>query len=160
MWVLQLQLQRLFDHPGFPTGSNLSCPVFTQDKFRYIAACADICNPTMKIEIAENGRYENIYDDVMVFTGKYTEGCGWVLKTPFTTNSYYGDICTLKYPRSLLEFASAAVANLGRNSPSAVVDGLIRVDIFMDSAGRHRVNEFESLEANIHSSGSNVVGFV
>ena len=44
---------------------------------------------------------------------------------------------------ALQEFASAC--------PNALVDSLMRVDIFQTMAGKLVVNEFESLEADHHS---------
>lgn len=49
------QLPRLYYHPGFPRGNQLVCPVFTQDKFRYLCALSanHFANPTLKIELDE-----------------------------------------------------------------------------------------------------------
>ena len=33
-WLLA-SIMKLHDHPGFPVGDNLQCPVFTQDKYNY-----------------------------------------------------------------------------------------------------------------------------
>jgi hypothetical protein len=48
------QLPRLYYHPGFPSGKELFCPVFTQDKFRYLCVLAakKYANPTLKIPLA------------------------------------------------------------------------------------------------------------
>lgn len=45
---LYKQILRLFYHPGFPTGDQLRCPIFTQDKIRYIKALQPVgwCTPT------------------------------------------------------------------------------------------------------------------
>jgi hypothetical protein len=32
------ELEKLHGHPGFPSGLNLNCPAFTQDKYNYIKA--------------------------------------------------------------------------------------------------------------------------
>ena len=37
---LDLELERLRSHVGFPSGEKLSCPIFTQDKIRYLNALA------------------------------------------------------------------------------------------------------------------------
>lgn len=43
-------LQRLKWHPGFPTGKNLRCPIFLQDKFVYLKAMPHkLCLPTLKV---------------------------------------------------------------------------------------------------------------
>jgi hypothetical protein len=43
---------------------------------------------------------------------------------------------------------------LKRNNPSAIVDGLVRVDVMCTRDGRLIVNEFESLEAGYQASSS------
>ncbi len=35
---LYIEITRLHDHPGFPNGIYLLCPVFTQDKYKYLQA--------------------------------------------------------------------------------------------------------------------------
>lgn len=51
--LYQQQLPRLYYHSGFPTGKQLVCPVFTQDKFRYLCALDmnGYANPTLKISL-------------------------------------------------------------------------------------------------------------
>lgn len=47
-------LQRLKGHPGFPTGENLRCPIFLQDKFVYLRAMPHkLCLPTLKVILLE-----------------------------------------------------------------------------------------------------------
>lgn len=43
-------LLRLEMHPGFPSGNNLRCPIFTQDKLFYIQALRDFTIPTFALE--------------------------------------------------------------------------------------------------------------
>ena len=53
-WIipsLLKHLHRLKHHPGFPTGDQLSCPVFTQDKIKYIKYLGDFAIPTFEIRI-------------------------------------------------------------------------------------------------------------
>ena len=53
-----------------------------------------------------------------------------------------------KYPHTrLMKFAEEAVVELKRACSSAIIDGLVRVDIFETQMGKLVVNEFESLEA-------------
>jgi hypothetical protein len=47
------QLLRLHYHHGFPNGDSLKCPIFTQNKFRYITALEEFANPTLKINLEE-----------------------------------------------------------------------------------------------------------
>jgi hypothetical protein len=57
----------------------------------------------------------------------------------------------------LLDFANSAVLHLKENCPHAIVDGLIRVDIFQtaDDPPRLIVNEYEGMEARYCTSGKN-----
>jgi len=53
------QLERLKYHRGFPTGQQLSCPVFTQNKGGYLRALpSNMINPTLIINLREDGRYD------------------------------------------------------------------------------------------------------
>jgi len=46
------EVRRLRNHPGFPCGDSLYCPVFLQDKFEYLRCLGSptpsYCNPTFK----------------------------------------------------------------------------------------------------------------
>ncbi len=55
--VLYEQVQRLRYHPGFPSGAQLQCPIFTQDKFEYISSVPELCNHTLSIELTADGNY-------------------------------------------------------------------------------------------------------
>lgn len=58
---VQCQLQRLEFHNGFPSGDLLSCPVFTQDKAKYLKLLGfgEMCNPTMFIDLVDDGVFED-----------------------------------------------------------------------------------------------------
>ncbi len=47
---LKLQLRSLYNRVGFPSYENLFCPVFLQDKYAYIEAIPEICNPTLRVD--------------------------------------------------------------------------------------------------------------
>lgn len=49
---LKLQLEYLYWRNGFPSRDKLFCPVFLQDKFEYLRAIPDLCNPTLSIPLA------------------------------------------------------------------------------------------------------------
>lgn len=49
--------------------------------------------------------------------------------------------------QELLAFCAAQLTELKNNCPSAITDGLFRVDVFQNFDGTMVVNEFESLEA-------------
>lgn len=49
------ELERLHFHPGFPSGSSLHCPMFTQNKMKYLEALpTNVTMPTFKIPISED----------------------------------------------------------------------------------------------------------
>ena len=60
---LYAELNRLQMHEGFPSGIQLQCPVFTQDKREYLKLLPDITLPTYFITIPT---FAN--DDVMCAT--------------------------------------------------------------------------------------------
>lgn len=105
---LYSSLHRLRRHPGFPTGINLQCPVFTQDKFRYLNALPSIVTPTIRIQIPKPeiiykgftkiyvnelsiGKFE--LQRILEFMSKNSEGDGWILKLPFATNGEGFKVC-------------------------------------------------------------------
>jgi hypothetical protein len=50
--------------------------------------------------------------------------------------------------QSIVDFAASALAQLDMNLPDqCILDGLVRVDVFRNNAGKLVVNEFESMEA-------------
>jgi hypothetical protein len=55
---------------------------------------------------------------------------------------------------AVMDFAEHAIATLAETNPAAILDGLVRVDIFRTSSNPPRlvVNEFESLEARYNST--------
>lgn len=50
---LERELLRLYDHPGFPTGESLKCPVFLQNKFEYLKHLDSYRNPTLRIPLSQ-----------------------------------------------------------------------------------------------------------
>lgn len=58
---LKRELQRLKLPRGFPTGDDLDCPIFTQDKYVYHRAVPDLTLPTMRIPLVQQGK--SIKDD-------------------------------------------------------------------------------------------------
>jgi hypothetical protein len=120
------EYQSLTYHPGFPSGDQLRCPVFTQDKHVYLRALGNLANRTLTVPVTEDGIYDTdclqeveryVVDFVLIiiFTSFIVDrflstneenGCGWVIKAPFTTNcesvryaKTYADV--VKYMRSL-----------------------------------------------------------
>lgn len=56
----------------------------------------------------------------------------------------------------LMSFAMDVVKELASVYPNALVDSLMRVDVFQTKTGTLVVNEFESLEADHHSPHSDL----
>ena len=54
------ELERLYDHPGWPSGDKLLCPIFHQDKFNYLTQLYDFCNPTLLIPLKHELDMENV----------------------------------------------------------------------------------------------------
>ena len=52
------QYTRLKYHVGFPSGDQLQCPVFTQDKIKYVECLGDLAIKTLKIPLTEDGQYD------------------------------------------------------------------------------------------------------
>jgi len=54
-WVVpelyEVMKDLLFDHPGWPNGIYLTCPIFTQNKIVYIKRCQQITNPTLDVPV-------------------------------------------------------------------------------------------------------------
>ena len=51
MKELYAEVRRLANHPGYPSGIKLQCPVFTQNKYNYLKAIPSFVNPTLCIPI-------------------------------------------------------------------------------------------------------------
>jgi len=100
--LIQELLLTLRGRVGWPEGKHLSCPVLTQDKEQYIKNCHMICLPTLRIEFSN----ADFTDEVTEFIHRHNEGCGWVLKLPFTTNGE-----GLKFCKSLEDITHFARKN-------------------------------------------------
>jgi len=53
------QFQRLKYHTGFPTGDQLRCPVFTQDKIVYLKCLGNLANNTLTVPLSEDGEFSD-----------------------------------------------------------------------------------------------------
>jgi len=106
------EYQRLTYHRGFPSGEQLRCPVFTQDKYAYIKVLGKLAIKTLTIPVTEGGQYTptclaEVHRFVIIIIVRFPilnikmmtsyrvirfmedneeNGCGWVIKAPFTTN--------------------------------------------------------------------------
>jgi len=83
-------LEQLRDHPGWPSGDQLSCPIFTQDKYEYLSALPTLTNPTLKVMLPFNSsdqKYSHTMCEIREFIAiDYKENEGFVVKPPFETN--------------------------------------------------------------------------
>jgi len=100
--LIQEYLLTLRGHIGWPEGKHLMCPVLTQDKHQYIKSCHMITLPTLRIDFVD----ADFIDAVTEFIKRHDEGCGWVLKLPFTTNEE-----GLKFCKSLEDIIHMARKN-------------------------------------------------
>ncbi len=100
---LETQLQRLRGHRGFPNSDNLACPIFLQDKYKYIQTVPEHCNNTLRVNLVECCEFDSqtcemikqFMRDNHEENCKTGECCGWVVKAPWTTNCDF-----VKYPKS------------------------------------------------------------
>ena len=60
MTTLYNEVLRLQAHNGFPSGPELECPIFTQNKIEYIRCLLPLqmANPTLKINFNDEGNFE------------------------------------------------------------------------------------------------------
>ena len=86
------ELLRLKFHCGFPNRSQLSCPIFTQNKYEYIRCSGRFCNNTMKIDLTESGEQSlKVIEEISNFMQQNNQDSRnqWVVKAPYTTNSEF-----------------------------------------------------------------------
>jgi hypothetical protein len=114
---LYSEFQRLHNCNGFPSGVNLRCPIWTQDKHDYISCVPDLFLPTLRIDLKEEPEdmeeyTDKIYKYVLIcfkllftiilfrFFSEYNyDGEGVLVKFPFTTNQHY---ITCKSPEACM----------------------------------------------------------
>jgi hypothetical protein len=58
MTVLTNELQRLKYHVGFPSGDQLRCPIFTQQKYQYLYSLETMANNTLCVPLTSSGQYD------------------------------------------------------------------------------------------------------
>jgi len=102
MHDLAVQLRILYNRVGFPSREQLFCPVFLQDKFAYIEAVPELCNPTLKIDFRgpepmpkERRKEFAAFRKAAIqsFMDAHNECNGWVVKSPYTTNCDFRQFC-------------------------------------------------------------------
>jgi len=91
MNTLMYELQKLYDHDGYPYGQYLRDPIFLQDKYEYIRLVKDICNPTLKITLREDNKYsQDDLSSISTFLHTYQDKTrSWCMKLAFVTNGFH-----------------------------------------------------------------------
>ena len=91
------ELQRLKYHRGFPCMDKLLCPVFTQDKIRYLEALPEgRINPTLKIPLCRDMWKTDLsatMDTVTEWVNDHRAGTRFIMKPGYTTNSLHYKKC-------------------------------------------------------------------
>jgi hypothetical protein len=80
------ELHRLKDHTGWPCKEEVDCPIFTQDKYKYLDALPQITNPTLKVNLPFDSNDNAATSLINAFVENGDEGQGFVVKPPFETN--------------------------------------------------------------------------
>jgi hypothetical protein len=88
------ELKRLEFHSGFPSGNNLRDPVFNGNKFEYLCAASEYCNPSFKIPLNiefKSELFHGVLENAKAFLEEFKnyEGenqQGFILKAPFVQN--------------------------------------------------------------------------
>ena len=70
---LEEQLWRLANHNGFPSGVQLKCPIFLQNKIKYIRAVPQYTNPTLRVVLNKRGTYTTSRYSVHTFLVVFRE---------------------------------------------------------------------------------------
>lgn len=122
---ISVQLNRLNGHIGFPSGIQLQCPVFQQDKYEYIDSMPqDMMIPSFKVPIVhKQGNYVVVTATIFLlddFTEAYAHcGCGWVVKPPYCTNSEGYRSCSTR--EQLVEIIRTSARRFGHRFDYLIV---------------------------------------
>lgn len=89
------EIKRLEFHNGYPSGSHLRDPVFNGDKFGYLCAASEYCNPSFKIPLNYSLSGELHIQEILSAAHKFMDTFstydgesqkGFILKAPFVQN--------------------------------------------------------------------------
>jgi hypothetical protein len=86
------QMVRLRNHYGWPAHESLQCPIFLQDKYKYIFALKDLTNDTFAFKLNSISQYQYFnliglnVQRLLEWMELFNFGNGFVVKLPFTTN--------------------------------------------------------------------------
>ena len=119
------ELKRLEYHSGFPSGRNLRDPVFNGDKFAYLCAASQYCNPSFKVPLnIEMNKLDEALERAKVFLEEFkayegTDQEGFILKAPFVQNQQGFKLYYFKTYEQLVArirncFTKDAAKNLGK----------------------------------------------
>jgi len=100
---LKSQYLRLVAHGnGLPSGNQIHCGAFTQDKFEYLQHLPEFVNPTLKIAVSKTYS-DREWNQIKAFYDLYCcTPSRAVIKAPYTTNKDW-----LKYPKKFEKEASS-----------------------------------------------------
>jgi len=144
--ILKFEYEKLRNHLGFPTGDEIGCPAFTQDKWDYYGALPEYVLPTIRVllpppsrvfEGNKHGRdhfqaefdipanyFEQIEDLQEFIQSGYNEGLGWIIKLPFSTNALGRAFCPTA--ETLYKKLYSTALNHGHRVPYALVQPTIK----------------------------------
>ena len=112
--------ERLSTHSGFPTGRQTRCPVINQDKFDYLSSIKSFCNPTMQIMLPfEWTQMQSL--GIQNFLYEVDEGKGWVVKSPYVTNTKVAFCSTAEKVLAAIETASEKSARSLSQNPYTMI---------------------------------------
>jgi hypothetical protein len=150
---------RFFREHNEGSGCVVKMPYTTNREFCHFAKSEDVLIGTIRLAIS---RYTGIMPYVMVqpcmVNPRETKVVCWngVAKWIAHNGSTRGKSIS-KFPHAeLFRFVEMAIAELKQQCPAAIVNGLVRVDVFKNAQSSYVVNEFESLEAQYQSVSAEV----
>jgi hypothetical protein len=95
---LHNEIQRLFYHVGYPFGKKLNDSTFLQNKYQLVRVLGENAITTLKfhfdwLDIDGNVSNKQFMHLLHAFLAQNTEGAGWVVKLPYTTNGEGVNFC-------------------------------------------------------------------
>jgi len=112
-------MRRLCGHQGFPTGHRLFCPVFTQNKLKYLRLLPSFMHtPTFSIRLSESPG-NSVWNRLDTFLDSENEGAGWIVKFPFVTNREGIQFCKTK--KRVAQMVSSAAIKYTNRIPYCMV---------------------------------------
>ena len=112
-------LRRLYHHDGFPSGSRLFCPIFTQNKLKYLVTLPSFMYiPTFSVGLSKLPTDSKWYQ-LDAFLNQENEGVGWIVKFPFVTNREGIQFC--KNKKRVIQMIKSAIIKYENRLPYCMV---------------------------------------